>query len=270
MSDLPDSLHRYRRQLERAVTSDLTRRRRRTRTRLGAVAAIVAVIAVVVNVLPSGDGSEPRLPAVAPASAVERAVAALRPDDRTILHVHMLGRQFDDERPGVRWQNEFWIGPGGRRSLETSPDGRVVETEEAAHGVQRIWDGERVLEAGSPGPGSTPAPNEGFREEVLASLHKGARVVGRVRRDGREALKIAADAGDSHIYIVDARTYNPIEFRTRGTGGGTVLRFETYERLPVTADTRRLLSISAQHGDAPVVRDPAAYQDAVARLFPHG
>ncbi|HET8759385.1 MAG TPA: hypothetical protein VFM58_25425 [Solirubrobacteraceae bacterium] len=71
-------------------------------------------------------------------------------------------------------------------------------------------------------------------------------------------------------YIVDARSYDPIELRTQGTGGGTVLRFVTYERLPVTAANRALLSIAAQHGGAPVIRDAAAYQDAIARLFPNG
>lgn len=266
MSDLPDSLLRYRHQLERAVATDVGRRRRRTR--LGAVAATLGLIVVVVNLIPGG-GSDRRLPTVAPASAVERAAAALQQDGRTILHVHMLGRQYDQTRPDIHWQNEFWAAAGARRSVETAPDGRVVETEEA-EGLQRIWDGERVLEARAPAPGTTPAPNDGFREQVLGELRSDhARVAGHVRRGGRDALRIVMRRAGA-TYIVDARTYDPIEFRTRGTGGGTVLRFVTYERLPVTAETRKLLSISAQHGDAPVVRDPAAYQDAVARLFPHG
>ena len=263
MSDLPDTLLRYRHQLERAVAADAARRRRRTR--LGAVAAILGLIAVVVNVLPGDDAGR----GVPRASAIERAAAALAPDEHSILHVHIRARQFEDGRPDIRWQNEFWIGPSAQRMLETSPDGRVVETEQARES-DRLWDGERVLEAAAQDSEISGGPDEKFREEVLASLRKGARVVGRVRRDGREALKIAADARGSHVYVVDARTYDPIEFRTRGTGGGTVLRFVTYERLPITAETRRLLSISAQHGDAPVVRDAAAYQDAVTRLFPHG
>jgi hypothetical protein len=266
VTDLPDSLLRYRHQLERAVTADLGRRRRRTR--LGALALVLGLIVIVVNVIPSG-GTDRRLPAVAPASAVERAAAALQRDERTILHVHMVGRQYEDGRPDVRWQNEFWSGEGARRSVETSPDGRVVETEQARD-AQRIWDGERVLEAPSPAPGSTPAPNDEFREQVLGELRSGhARVAGHVRRGGRDALRIVLRRAGA-TYVVDARTYDPIELRTRGTGGGTVLRFVTYERLPVSDQTRGLLSISAQHGDAPVVRDAAAYQDAVTRLFPNG
>ena len=266
MSDLPDSLLRYRDQLERAVTADLGRRRRRTR--LGAVALTLALIVVVVNVIPSGGTDRP-LPAVAPASAVERAAAALASDPRTILHVHMLGRQYDNTRPDIHWQNESWVGAGGYRMVETPPDGPVAETEQAK-GYDRLWDGERVLEAPAHDAEISTSPEDKFRGEALQYLRKGkARVTGQVRRDGRQALKIVA-AGGSQTFIVDAHDYTPIEFRTRGTGGGTVLRFVTYERLPVTDETRRLLSISAQHGDAPVIRDAAAYQDAIARLFPHG
>ena len=266
MSDLPDSLLRYRHQLERAVAADAARRRRRTR--LGAVAALLGLIVVVINVIPSG-GNDRRLPTVAPASAVERAAAALQRDERTILHVHMVGRQYDESRPDITWQDESWIGPGAYRTVETPPDGPVAETEQTK-GADRISDGERVLEAPTADSEISTSPEDKFRGEALQYLRDGkARVTGQMRRDGRQALKIVA-AGGSQTFIVDAHDYTPIEFRTRGTGGGTVLRFVTYERLPITAETRKLLSISAQHGDAPVVRDPAAYRDAVTRLFPHG
>ena len=85
---------------------------------------------------------------------------------------------------------------------------------------------------------------------------------------GYNRIEIADRPGQT--FLVDARDYTPIELRTRGTGGGTVLRFPVYERLPINADTRRLLSISAAHGGAPVVRDPAAYEAAMRRAFPHG
>jgi len=266
VSDLPDSLHRYRHQLERAVAADATRRRRRIR--LGAVAALLGLIVVVVNVIPSG-GTDRRLPSVAPASAVERAAAALQSDRRTILHVRMEGRQYDETRPDIRWVNESWVGAGAYRMVETPPDGPVAETEQAK-GFERIWDGERVLETPAADDEISTSPEDKFRSEALEYLRSGhARVTGQVRRDGREALRISTE-GAGQVFIVDAHDYTPIEFRTRGTGGGTVLRFVTYERLPVTGATRKLLSISAQHGDAPVVRDPAAYEDAVTRLFPHG
>jgi hypothetical protein len=70
--------------------------------------------------------------------------------------------------------------------------------------------------------------------------------------------------------VVDGRTYAPIELRTRGTGGGTVLRFVAYEALPLDEQTETLLSIAAQHPGAPVVRDAAAYDAAQRRLFAKG
>jgi hypothetical protein len=266
--DLPRALERYRRELEVAIADDLARRRR-LRLRVGIAAVALALIVLLVNVLPGGSASRP-LPAVEPASAVERAAAALASYRQSILHVHMIGRQYDKTRPDIRWENESWVGAGGYRMVETPPEGPIAETEQAK-GFDRIWDGERVLETPAPDDEMSTSPEDKFRAEALQYLRGGhARVTGQVRRDGRAALRIAADGGGSHVFIVDAHDYTPIEFRTRGTGGGTVLRFVTYERLPVTDETRRLLSISAQHGDAPVVRDPAAYQDAVARLFPHG
>jgi hypothetical protein len=267
VSDLPHSLLRYQRQLERAVTADLTRRRRRTRA--GALAVILGLIVVVLNVMPSG-GTDRRLPAVEPASAVERAAAALTTDRKTILHVHMIGRQYDETRPDIRWENESWSGAGGHRMVETPPGGGAVAETEHVKGFDRIWDGERVLEAPTPAPGSAPALNDSFREQILAELRSGrSRVTGAVRRGGREALRITTQS-PGQVYIIDAQDYTPIELRTRGTGGGTVLRFVTYERLPVNDETRALLSIAAQHGNAPVVRDADAYRAAIARLFPNG
>ena len=182
MTDLPDSLLRYRHQLERAVTADLGRRRRRTR--LGAVALVLGLIVVVVNVIPSG-GTDRRLPAVAPASAVERAAAALASDRETILHVHMIGRQYDKTRPDITWENESWVGAGGYRMVETPPDGPVAETEQAK-GFDRIWDGERVLEAPAQDAEMSTSPEDKFRGEALQYLRDGkARVTGQVRRDGR-------------------------------------------------------------------------------------
>jgi hypothetical protein len=267
VADLPRTLERDRRQLEVAVADDLARRRRR-RLRLGAVALALAMIAIVLNVLPSGDADRP-LPTVAPASAVERAAAALQSDRDTILHVHMKGRQYQDDYPEVHWSNESWIGAGAYRMVETAPDGHVAETEQTK-GFERLWDGERVLEKPARDTEMSTSPEDKFRGEAMQYLRDGrARVSGQVRRDGREALKIDADRGRL-TFIVDAHDYTPIEFRTRGTGGGTVLRFVVYERLPVNDETRRLLSIAAQHGDAPVVRDRAAYNKALSRLFPNG
>jgi hypothetical protein len=269
--DLPRSLDRYRRQLERAIGRDLALRRRRRRLRLGALAAATAAVVVALNVLPSGDGGSGRLGTVAPATAVERAATALQPLAKTILHIHMVGRQFEDGRTDIRWEYESWVAPGALRTIQRSPEAWVTETEHA-NGFDRLWDAEheRVLEVRSQQPDSSYGQEEKFRDEALASLRSGnAEVAGHERVGGRDALKIVVQGG-AQTYLVDARDYTPIELRTRGTGGGTVLRFVAYERLPLSDATRDMLSIAAQHPGAPTVRDARAYQATIEEAFPRG
>lgn len=121
-------------------------------------------------------------------------------------------------------------------------------------------------------PRETPTADptsSGFRGQILALLHSGdARVLGHERVDGKDTIAIASADGHTS-YFVDPGSYRPVELRTRGTDGGTALRFRTYETLGLGAN-RALLSLPAQHPDARVDRDPADYQAAEARLFPHG
>jgi hypothetical protein len=263
--ELPPTLHRYGRELRRAVAADLARRRRR---RVGGALAAVAVVLGLVNLLPSG-GDRPG--GVAPASAVERAAAALQADDGTIQHIHMKGRQFEDGRPDVRWEHESWtlVGTGENRTVQTQPFGPVAETAYTG-GVESLWDEARgrVVEKRASRPEeATPAANGEFRVQVLAMLRSKRATVTTATRDGASVLRITKGRT---AYVVDGRTYTPIELRTRGTGGGTVLRFVTYESVPVDERTKDLLSIAAQHPGAPVVRDAAAYDAALQELFPRG
>ena len=260
MSPLPSSLDRYRFQLERAVAADLRRRRRR---RAAGVAAVLGAVLVVVNVLPSG-GERPG--GVAPASAVERAAQALVPQNGTILHMHIKARQFDKGRPDIRWEHESWtlVGTEENRTVQKPPSGPVAETA-YADGVESLWDdaGGRVVEKRAPRSESTPAANGEFRDEVLDLLRSGRATVTKLRNTLRiERGKLA--------YLVDADDYTPISLHTRGTTGGTVLRFVAYESLPLDADTEKLLSIAAQHPGAPVVTDAAAYEAVLRELFPMG
>jgi hypothetical protein len=270
MSQMPPRMHRYRRELEAAIAAD---RRRTRRRRLGGVAAVLAAVVVVLNLLPSGG--ERRLPAaVEPANAVERATQALEPPRGTILHVHMKGRQFENGRPDIRWSHETWVRVGEEavRTVQEQPGGVVAET--AMDGrTDMLWDAEngRVLQRTIP-PEEPTAGGTGdeFRAEILELLRSGqAAVTGRREVGGRAALEITGD-DRSRSFLVDAESYVPIELRTRGTSGGTVLRFVAYETLPLDDETESLLSISAQHGDAPVVKDAAAFQELAATLFANG
>ena len=266
MSDLPDSLLRYRDQLERAVTADLGRRRRRTPARRRGAAL-------------GADRRRrerhperrhrPPPPAVAPASAVERAAAALASDPRTILHVHMLGRQYDNTRPDIHWQNESWVGAGGYRMVETPPDGPVAETEQAK-GYDRPVGRERVLEAPAQDAEISTSPEDKFRGEALQYLRKGkARVTGQVRREDGRRSRSSPPAAARRSSSTPTTTRRSSSARAGPAAGPSCASSLTSG---CRSPTRRAgsLSISAQHGDAPVIRDAAAYQDAIARLFPHG
>jgi hypothetical protein len=108
-----------------------------------------------------------------------------------------------------------------------------------------------------------------FRVQILALLRSGeARVVGHRTIDGQETIEIASADGHT-TYFVDPETYRPVELDTKGTGGGTALRFRTYETLDAGANAS-LLSLTAQHPDARIDRDPAHFNAADERLFPNG
>jgi len=117
---------------------------------------------------------------------------------------------------------------------------------------------------------STADPGSGdFRSQILALLRSGeARVVGHRTIDGQDTIEIASADGHT-TYYVDPETYRPVELDTRGTDGGTALRFRTYETLDSGANSD-LLSLEAQHPGARIDRDPAHFNAAQERLFPHG
>jgi len=108
---------------------------------------------------------------------------------------------------------------------------------------------------------------EKFRDGVLELLASGeARVAGDVAVDGRDAVRIVSEGGDA-TYLVDARTYDPIEWRTADVDGGTTtLRFLAYEQLPGTEPNGTLVSLAAQHPTATVSHDASAAAAALGLL----
>lgn len=139
-----------------------------------------------------------------------------------------------------------------------------------------IVSGAAASDSGSASAGESPAAAPGqdsFRSEILALLHSGkVREDGRPTVDGRDLIRFIANDGHA-TYLVDATTYDPVEWKTTGDGGSTTLRFITYEQLSVpdgSSDTSALLSLTAQHPSAHVDRDPAHFAEVTGRLFPNG
>ena len=140
---------------------------------------------------------------------------------------------------------------------------KVIATAEGAKRLRQQMARKRAQESA----GVLPAE---FRSEILALLRSGrVRVTGHVTVDGRDAIRLESLDGKK-VYVVDAATYDPIEWTTTGDGGGVTLRFPVYEQLPVDAESLKLLDLQDQHPDAQVVRGADSYIAAEARLYPHG
>jgi outer membrane lipoprotein-sorting protein len=151
----------------------------------------------------------------------------------------------------------YEVGPGGAApKVVATKEGAARLRNDLAHPQQRSnSSASQLLEFRA-------------RFELLLKWGK-LRVVGHVTVDGRDAIKLESLDGND-TYIVDASTYDPIEWKTTGTSGGVTLRFPVYEELPVDDQSMQLLSLQAQHPSAHVVRDPKAYIAAESRLYPHG
>ena len=140
---------------------------------------------------------------------------------------------------------------------------KVVAT---AEGAKRLRE-QLAQEAAQKASGVLP---EEFRSQILALLEsEKVQVVGHVEVDGRDAIKLESLDGKK-TYLVDASTYDPLEWTTTGTDGGVTLRFSAFEELPVDTDSMKLLNLQDKHPHAKVVRDAQAYIAAESRLYPRG
>jgi hypothetical protein len=303
VNELPESLRRYEDELRSAVRTDRRRTTTRRRaTRLGVVALAGAAVALgVFASLPGGGESG----GVARAAAVLRVSSGtILHTDMTGRQDNPDGSvaTWRDER----WQ--LMAPPFDARQVETSfgvraetatsdtksqlydaatntiythePEPKLRFEKGPSEGTLRLVvpqaDGTsytKVIRKADvkklSGDAQSQSGDEPFRTKILMLLSAGkAKEAGHVEVGGRDALKL--ELGDGSTYLVDADTYDPIEYTTRGTGGSTTLTFRAYEKLPASPENRALLSLRAQHPDARVDDSAAHYEAAQARLFPHG
>jgi hypothetical protein len=139
---------------------------------------------------------------------------------------------------------------------------KVIATKQGAKHLLQAMARQRARQSTG-----TVLPEE-FRQQILALLHS-PHVTRDVTVDGRAAVRLASLDG-KHVYVADAKTYDPVEWTTSGTDGSVTLRFPVYEELPVDSESLKLLDLEAQHPDAQVVHDAKAYIAAEKRLYPHG
>jgi hypothetical protein len=90
---------------------------------------------------------------------------------------------------------------------------------------------------------------------------------GRETINGRDAIRLVSDDG-SVTLLVDADSYEPIEWRVSQDGREAVTSFPVYEHLPATDANAALVSLTGRHPGAALDDDPADYQAALERLNP--
>jgi hypothetical protein len=274
---LPPSLIRFDSQLEHAIRRY---RRRRQRTRfLRSAVVFAAIAAVTLGVLSTVPGSGP--------SVVERAAAAIGASDGSIRHVVAVTTGTNPDGRAVTWRMESWqqtVSPFNERQIVIAGNRRLEVA--TVDGVPQLYDAATNTIFTTPPQTSTDVPPtkdsapakargeveqldggvDRYRAKILALLQSGkVREDGRVTVDGRDAIRIVSTAADV-ILLVDAGTYEPIEWRL----GGSTTRFPAYEHLAASDANEALLSLRAQHPDATVDADPGNYQAAQERLGPEG
>jgi hypothetical protein len=265
VTTLPPSLVRFQSDLEEAVGRERRRRPRRLALRIAVAAAAAAAVSL--GVLSALPGSGP--------SIVQRAAAALRPSDGTILHVVLVGTTTGATGQTETVRLETWhssSAPYDEREVLTR-DGRTVESA-TLDGVAQLYDpstntifvGPKATEAA---PGKVGAPPAGdaegdrYRAKILGLLDSGRiHEAGHVSAAGRDAIRLVSDDGSVSL-LVDASTYEPIEWRVSQDGITAAAQFPVYERLAATGDNLTLVDLRSQHRGARIDESAADYGAAV-------
>jgi hypothetical protein len=287
VTTLPTSLIRFQQELESAIRRDRTRQRRRLVLRSCIAVAAAAAVAL---------GALSAVPRTGP-SVVERAAAALRAADGTILHTVLVGTLTGREGP-KDMRIETWqassppydqlqvIAAGGRRFEVAMVDGvgqlydpqtntiytsllQPMDAQPVDKARARKWKAGAV-KAGVSGneKGTIVAAGDTYRAKILGLLESGkVHEAGRETVNGRDAIRLVSD-DETVTLLVDADTYEPIEWRVSQDGQDAVTWFPTYERLPATDANAALLSLTGRHPQATIDDDPVHYQAALERLNP--
>ena len=287
MTTMPTSLVRFQHELESAIRRDRTRRRRGLVLRSGI--AVVAAAAVALGALSAVPRTGP--------SVVERAAAALRAPDGTILHTVLVGTLTGQDGP-MDVRIETWqassppydqlqvIAARGRQFEVASVDGvgqlydpqtnTIYTSSSQSMNAQPVDKARATMwktgaaKAGASGreKGTIVAAGDSYRAKILGLLESGkVHEAGRETLNGRDAIRLVSDDGTVTLSVA-ADTYEPIEWRVTQDGQDAVTWFPTYEHLPATDANAALLSLTGRHPEATVDDDAVRYEAALARLNP--
>ena len=208
-----------------------------------AAAAAAAVAVIVVGVAASGSGG----PAVADAAVIHHALTAVTWPANAIVHEKVVGVQ-----NGVPVEAEWW--------QETSPPyaslvikGPVGHEGEVGDNGTTSYEYDPRTNTITEQPDSSPPTPIDPVSEVRQQLASGqAQVAGTVVIGGSSLYKIALPHGLVGYFATS--DYRPRYMDDPQRDGSVVrLRVAAYQYLEMTASTRTLLSVTAQHPTARIV-----------------
>jgi hypothetical protein len=219
--------------------------RRRTRRAVGLVTLGAATIAAAVVALISTGGS-------GNAAILAHVMRASTPPANIVVHLKETGANPDGTPVSAEWWQEtnapyamrLIKGIGGE-VRETSVDGATQSEYDAA--TNTVY---QQPDANAP---TLIDPIETMR----AGLTNGtAQIDGTVTIGGRSLYKIELPSGC--VGYFDKTSYRPV-YIDNPQRDGTVVRTEVtaYDELPITAESEKLLSVTAQHPDARVQQGDA-------------
>jgi hypothetical protein len=264
-AQLEDAIRAHsRRQSERPFTTDREhsrpttrsiRRRRRTALR---VAAVFAGVAAGVGAFAVWSSDQP------PASAIDQAEAVLAPSDGSIVHVVHVTTNTRPDGTTEQSRSETWqqtVAPYNQREVSFGSDGSRGREIGQTNGQLEVWNPltNTLSTTASPTPLSQAGFDLGIGPRLLENMRNllasgKAREAGPASVGGRSGIRIVADEG--HSLVVDAQTYEPIQWTiTSDDGIKSTTVIERYETLPASQENLAAVSVSAQHPDAPVDRN---------------
>lgn len=226
-----------------------------------AALAVVALIVVSITMI-GGEGP----------LGVDKALAAIDAAEGQVLHIKISGADID----GTAWVEEIWSrrdSPWKYRWVMSMSGQGPQEYVYGADGLHQTYDGKTnsLLEQrdGTTTSGDQKIEGQGYQEIIRWLLTSGrAKEDGHERVDGRDAIRFvetcSPEEGVSsvNVYLVDAKTGDPIEYRMLNQG--YTLHFDVYEKLPGTQENLRLLDMTA-HPGATVYTDWKAFERAIGQ-----
>ena len=203
-----------------------------------------------------------------PASAIERAQAALAGSDDAVLHVVERTVLTGPNSATSTSRTESWqLGTGSADWRQVTYDESGTRGRELGSAAGRFVVYNPITNTVHTTPADVVVPSRGpvgDAQRLLDAMRTvigagDSREAGESPIAGRRAIRIVTNDG-TNVLIVDAETGKPIEWQSgvEGTGGvydTATTRIETYEWLPANESTRALVSVVAQHPDATVVAD---------------